>query len=456
VNVDSVATLVGRTAAGALTANTLNLNNGIVSQLVPVLRGEVSYELSNHLGNVLSTISDQKVGVAAVGNSSLIGYYKAVVQTANDYYPFGMMMPGRKFSASSSASYRYGAGNGQEKSTEINEDSYTAEFWQYDSRIGRRWNVDPVVKDDESPYLVYGGNPVVMIDPDGADWYHRNGDKDKNNLVWFDGNGKQEGYTRDKRGTNFWTERNKNGVSIYYGNDKNEVMMSGSPLAEVVVTSPTKVKPRNSLADRAFGWANAAATPEAKQFSHNLIEYRGMRNQGASPSQIKDGGFFPEKDLDAFERWHQAEEDSRATQKFVFLEFPSYFIPVGGVAKFGLRVVKTGATKLITLGAKQVLVKSVENPLILDWIRIAIRNHPAMKSLFMGKAIDYATREAAKKNAILYIAQKFGLIEMGALNKGADIIGKGILKGHWWDFTTFGQAATKFPKYGFDGWLLLY
>jgi hypothetical protein len=57
VNVDSVATLVGRTAAGALTANTLNLNNGIVSQLVPVLRGEVSYELSNHLGNVLSTIS---------------------------------------------------------------------------------------------------------------------------------------------------------------------------------------------------------------------------------------------------------------------------------------------------------------------------------------------------------------------------------------------------------------
>jgi hypothetical protein len=50
--------------------STLNLNNGIVSQLVPVLRGEVSYELSCHLGNELTTISDQKVGVASVGNSS--------------------------------------------------------------------------------------------------------------------------------------------------------------------------------------------------------------------------------------------------------------------------------------------------------------------------------------------------------------------------------------------------
>ena len=25
----------------------------------------------------------------------------------------------------------------------ITGSSYTAEFWQYDSRLGRRWNVDP-------------------------------------------------------------------------------------------------------------------------------------------------------------------------------------------------------------------------------------------------------------------------------------------------------------------------
>jgi hypothetical protein len=62
----------------------------------------------------------------------------------------------------------YGFG-GQERSTEINENSYTAEFWQYDSRIGRRWNVDPVKKDYESPYSVLGNNPIWFIDTNGAD-----------------------------------------------------------------------------------------------------------------------------------------------------------------------------------------------------------------------------------------------------------------------------------------------
>ena len=44
--------------------------------------------------------------------------------------------------------YRFGF-NGQEKDDEIfgsTGTSYTAEFWQYDARIGRRWNVDPVDK----------------------------------------------------------------------------------------------------------------------------------------------------------------------------------------------------------------------------------------------------------------------------------------------------------------------
>ena len=64
--------------------------------------------------------------------------------------------------------YRYGF-NGQEKSTEINPsgDHYTAEFWEYDSRIGRRWNRDRVYK--HSPYEVLGSNPIWNIDPNGAD-----------------------------------------------------------------------------------------------------------------------------------------------------------------------------------------------------------------------------------------------------------------------------------------------
>jgi RHS repeat-associated protein len=78
-----------------------------------------------------------------------------------------MQLVGRNFS---SDKYRYGF-NGQEKSTEIDPhgNNMTAEFWQYDARLGRRWNVDPVVKVWESPYAAFANNPINNIDPNGAD-----------------------------------------------------------------------------------------------------------------------------------------------------------------------------------------------------------------------------------------------------------------------------------------------
>jgi RHS repeat-associated protein len=75
-----------------------------------------------------------------------------------------MNMPGRKFTAGSG--YRYGF-NGQEKSTEIAESLTSAEFWQYDSRIGRRWNADPVSKSWISTYACFSNNPICRIDPLG-------------------------------------------------------------------------------------------------------------------------------------------------------------------------------------------------------------------------------------------------------------------------------------------------
>jgi hypothetical protein len=45
-------------------------------------------------------------------------------------------------------SYRYGF-NTQEKEDEISGSSgthYSAEFWMYDTRTARRWNLDPVYK----------------------------------------------------------------------------------------------------------------------------------------------------------------------------------------------------------------------------------------------------------------------------------------------------------------------
>lgn len=61
--------------------------------------------------------------------------------------------------------YRYGF-NGQEKDDEVagSGNSYTAEFWQYDSRTGRRWNVDPKPTPSNSSYLTFNNNPIYNID----------------------------------------------------------------------------------------------------------------------------------------------------------------------------------------------------------------------------------------------------------------------------------------------------
>jgi len=64
--------------------------------------------------------------------------------------------------------YRYFF-NGQEADDEVLGEgvSLTANFWQYDTRLGRRWNVDPVFKEYESPYACFAGNPMRFADPKG-------------------------------------------------------------------------------------------------------------------------------------------------------------------------------------------------------------------------------------------------------------------------------------------------
>ncbi|MBY0537550.1 MAG: hypothetical protein K2P88_16970, partial [Chitinophagaceae bacterium] len=72
-------------------------------------RGEKLFELSNHLGNVLVTITDRRQQVSAGG--STVDSYLADINSASDYYPFGMLMPNRSYTAGSQ--FRYGF-NGQE------------------------------------------------------------------------------------------------------------------------------------------------------------------------------------------------------------------------------------------------------------------------------------------------------------------------------------------------------
>jgi len=72
--------------------------------------------------------------------------------------------------AADSNGYRFGF-NGMEKDDEIFKGAYSAEYWEYDSRIGRRWNVDPLTAKYpwQSPYACFNNNPLQFSDPNGLE-----------------------------------------------------------------------------------------------------------------------------------------------------------------------------------------------------------------------------------------------------------------------------------------------
>lgn len=120
------------------------------------LLGQKQYELSNHLGNVLVTVSDRKLAEGTEGTTAT--GYKAEVLFASDYYPFGMQMPGREFSEEG---YRYGF-QGQETDKEWLGGAVSFKYRVHDARIGRFLSLDPLAPDypHNSPYA-FAENKVI-------------------------------------------------------------------------------------------------------------------------------------------------------------------------------------------------------------------------------------------------------------------------------------------------------
>lgn len=77
-------------------------------------------------------------------------------------------MSGLGYINTSNGVYRFGF-NGQERDDEVAGagNTMTAEFWEYDSRLGRRWNLDPESMTDISEYAVFANNPNYFTDPFG-------------------------------------------------------------------------------------------------------------------------------------------------------------------------------------------------------------------------------------------------------------------------------------------------
>ncbi|HWK02982.1 MAG TPA: RHS repeat-associated core domain-containing protein [Puia sp.] len=135
-------------------------------------RGNKLFELTNHLGNVLATISDKRNGVST--NDSTVNYFTPDVVSANDYYPFGSQQPGRSYTESGAGSYRYGF-NGKENDNEVKGDGDQIDygFRVYDPRVGRFLSVDPL--GTQYPWnssYAYAENDVIRsTDLDGLEKY---------------------------------------------------------------------------------------------------------------------------------------------------------------------------------------------------------------------------------------------------------------------------------------------
>ncbi|MBS1663436.1 MAG: hypothetical protein JST68_20505 [Bacteroidetes bacterium] len=173
--------LFGSSRLGALKSpaapSQIALSGGKFAYVNTFTRGLKTYELANHLGNVLATITDKKIGVSSSSSSSLIDYYKPDVATVQDYYPFGMIMPGRNVTAAGAGNYRYGF-NGKENDNEVKGVGDQIDYGMrvYDPRVGKFLSVDPLSRNfpQLTPYQYAGNTPIKFIDLDGAERFDPN------------------------------------------------------------------------------------------------------------------------------------------------------------------------------------------------------------------------------------------------------------------------------------------
>ncbi|HET9057249.1 MAG TPA: RHS repeat-associated core domain-containing protein [Chitinophagaceae bacterium] len=132
-----------------------------------ITTGDRLYELTDHRGNVMAVVSDKKIGVDA-NNDGIVDYYVADVVSAQDYYPFGQLQPGRQYGTK--GRYLF---NGKEQDPEVKGEGtqYDYGFRIYDPRLGRFLSVDPLTKTYPwyTPYQFAGNKPIWAIDLDGLE-----------------------------------------------------------------------------------------------------------------------------------------------------------------------------------------------------------------------------------------------------------------------------------------------
>jgi RHS repeat-associated protein len=145
-------------------------NKETTELISPVPKGNVysnklgykHFELTNHLGNILTTISDIKEQQDYNSNNE-VDCYTAQIISNTDYYPFGVNMTERSYN---NTSRRYGF-NGKENDEETETMDFGARL--LDGDLGVWLACDPLAIKYPyvSPYNYVENNPIIYVDPNG-------------------------------------------------------------------------------------------------------------------------------------------------------------------------------------------------------------------------------------------------------------------------------------------------
>jgi RHS repeat-associated protein len=151
--------------------------------------GNKSFEMSNHLGNALATLSDMPLGKEVGAVDSIAEYYTAIVNSAQLYYDFGWGMPDRGFEGSLGYAHGFnGKMNDKDWGGQLIQDYG---FRLYNPSIGKFLSVDPLAASYpwNSTYAFAENDVIRSIDLEGGErlirinYYDANGNIGRTRLI---------------------------------------------------------------------------------------------------------------------------------------------------------------------------------------------------------------------------------------------------------------------------------
>ena len=137
------------------------------------------YYTADHLGRSAPHKGDAFITKWRKNIREVINEYGAVEQITN-YYPFGT--PFAEEAGNTNPDLQNHKYNGKEYDTMHGLNTYDYGARQYNSLLGRWDRIDPLCEKyySVSPYAYCANNPILLIDPDGCDWYYNT----NNVLLW--------------------------------------------------------------------------------------------------------------------------------------------------------------------------------------------------------------------------------------------------------------------------------